>query len=103
MKPAPRPPATDMKQLHCPLNGLRNIDEFVYGGEYHPDEAAAEIDARAWARQVFFHRNCAGLVIEWWCHAPSAYWFLAERDTRSNTVVRTFPAAELRSGKDGGA
>ena len=37
-----------MKQLHCPLNGLRNIDEFVYGGEYHPDEAAAEIDARAW-------------------------------------------------------
>ncbi|MDA8879001.1 sarcosine oxidase subunit delta, partial [Porticoccaceae bacterium] len=25
-----------MKLLPCPLNGLRNISEFTYGGEYHP-------------------------------------------------------------------
>ena len=46
-----------MKQMHCPLNGLRNIDEFVYGGEYHPDAEPTETDARACARQVFFHHN----------------------------------------------
>jgi sarcosine oxidase subunit delta len=90
-----------MKQMHCPLNGLRNIDEFVYGGEYHPDAEPIGTDARACARQVFFHRNHAGLVIEWWCHAPSSFWFLAERDTRSNTVVRTFPPSELPPGQDG--
>jgi sarcosine oxidase subunit delta len=77
------------------MNGLRNISEFIYGGEYHPWSNPAELDTRAWAKQVFFHRNPAGLVIEWWCHAPSAYWFLAERDTRTNKVIRTFPAEDL--------
>ncbi|NIM69102.1 MAG: sarcosine oxidase subunit delta [Xanthomonadales bacterium] len=89
-----------MKQIRCPLNGLRNIDEFVYGGEYHPVTETADTDSRQWARQVFFHRNPAGLVIEWWCHAPSSYWFLAERDTRSNEMLRTFTLEAFLAMKD---
>lgn len=84
-----------MKILNCPLNGPRNIAEFSYGGEFHPEPDPARADDRAWAEHVFFHDNAAGIVIEWWCHTPSSYWFLAERDTRSDETLRTFPAREL--------
>lgn len=81
-----------MKQLRCPLNGLRNISEFTYGGEFHPMPEPKTSDDRTWAEHLFFHDNPAGVVIEWWCHTPSAYWFLAERDTRTDVVLRTFAA-----------
>ncbi len=84
-----------MKILNCPLNGPRNISEFAYGGEVetHPDPHACS-DAE-WTDFVFFERNAASVVREWWCHVPSASWFIAERDTVSDEIVRTYPAAEV--------
>lgn len=79
-----------MKILQCPLNGARNISEFTYGGEYHAQPNPDECDDRNWAEHVFFNDNKAGRVIEWWCHTASSYWFLAERDTRTDEVLRTF-------------
>lgn len=84
-----------MKLLHCPLNGPRNISEFTYGGEYHPMPDDQAVDSQAWAEYLFFHDNRAGVVLEWWCHTPSSYWFLAERNTVNDEVVRTFAFAEL--------
>lgn len=83
-----------MKILNCPLNGPRNISEFTYGGEYHPMPDPNNSDSRAWAEYVFFNDNKAGLVTEWWCHTASSYWFLAERNTVSDEVSRTFSAKE---------
>ncbi len=96
MKPAPRRRAIDMKLLECPLNGLRNIAEFTYGGEFHAMPDPVHSDAREWAEHVFFHKNKAGRVLEWWCHSASSFWFLAERDTISDTVIRTFTLDEAR-------
>ncbi|NIV18243.1 MAG: sarcosine oxidase subunit delta [Woeseiaceae bacterium] len=79
-----------MKILICPLNGPRNIAEFTYGGEYHREPDPESSDDRDWAEHVFFDDNRAGLVVEWWCHTASAFWFLAERDTRSDEILRTF-------------
>jgi sarcosine oxidase subunit delta len=84
-----------MKILTCPLNGPRNISEFTYGGEYHPMPDPNTADSRAWAEHVFFHDNAAGIVTEWWCHTASSFWFLAERNTISDEVVRTFEASEI--------
>ena len=84
-----------MKILVCPLNGPRNINEFTYGGEYHPMPDDQTVDAREWAEYVFFHDNKAGDVIEWWCHTATSYWFLAERNTVTDTIVRTFAASEI--------
>ena len=84
-----------MKLLTCPLNGPRNISEFTYGGEYHPTPDHHRATAREWAEHVFFHDNAAGVVTEWWCHSASSYWFLAERNTISDQVIRTFPADEI--------
>jgi len=44
---------------------------------------------------VFMENNTAGVVREWWLHAPSSYWFIAERDTVRDQVLRTYPAGEV--------
>ena len=87
-----------MKILNCPLNGPRNISEFTYGGEFHSMPDPDSSTAREWAEHVFFHDNNAGVVIEWWCHTPSSYWFLAERNTITDELLRTFPASEAAGG-----
>jgi sarcosine oxidase subunit delta len=81
-----------MKILTCPVNGPRNISEFIYGGEYHPQPDPKQSSDREWAEYVFFHANTRGRVIEWWCHSATSVWFLAERDTGTDQVVRTFVA-----------
>jgi len=84
-----------MKILNCPLNGPRNISEFVYGGEVSdmPDPNACS-DA-AWADHVLMENNTAGVVREWWCHVPTSYWFIAERNTVTDEILRTYPARDV--------
>jgi sarcosine oxidase subunit delta len=84
-----------MKLLTCPMNGPRNIDEFQSFGPLRtmPDPEGAS-DAE-WARYLFQWENRKGVVVEWWRHVPSNYFFLAERDTVSNEILRTFDPAEL--------
>ncbi len=78
-----------MKIMHCPLNGPRNIQEFVYGGEVQDVPADDATDA-AWADYVFLENNAGTVVREWWMHAASGYWFIAERDTRTDDILRTY-------------
>ena len=84
-----------MKLITCPLNGIRNISEFSYGGEYHPMPDHIYSSSREWAEHVFFHENDAGIVTEWWCHTASSFWFLAQRDTITDKIIRTFRADEI--------
>ncbi|MFT6032305.1 MAG: sarcosine oxidase subunit delta [Arenicella sp.] len=84
-----------MKLLNCPLNGPRNISEFNYGGEYHPMPDDQSASSREWVEYVFFHDNKAAIVTEWWCHSATSYWFLAQRNTITDEVLRTFAASEL--------
>jgi sarcosine oxidase subunit delta len=93
-----------MKILRCPLNGPRNISEFAYGGEVKAMPDPATCSDEAWADYVFFENNPAGVVREWWFHIPSGYWFIAERDTRTDEVLRTYLPEELPSavGEGGG-
>jgi sarcosine oxidase subunit delta len=79
-----------MKLLTCPINGPRPVSEFLYWGELRhmpqPDQAS---DAQ-WADYVFNRNGAAGIKKEWWCHAPSGVWFIAERNTASDEVLRTY-------------
>ena len=83
-----------MKIMHCPLNGPRNIAEFVYGGTLGTTPDPATCDDRRWAEYLFMESNTCGVVREWWFHLPSAYWFIAERDTASDTILKTYPASD---------
>ncbi|MDP6474200.1 MAG: sarcosine oxidase subunit delta [Alphaproteobacteria bacterium] len=82
-----------MKLMHCPLNGWRNIQEFTHGGEVVAEPNRCS-DAE-WAEFVFMEENKAGMVREWWCHTATAYWFIAERDTVKDEIIRTYDAGEV--------
>jgi sarcosine oxidase subunit delta len=84
-----------MKLMTCPLNGPRNISEFACGGELIEGADPRTLSDEAWADLVFLSNNTAGVVREWWCHVPSSYWFIAERNTLTDEIVRTYPAGEL--------
>jgi sarcosine oxidase subunit delta len=83
-----------MKLMPCPVNGPRPVSEFQYGGELRdaPDPAACT-DA-LWAEYVFNRNGSPGVKREWWCHIPSNCWFIAERDTAADRVLRTWLVGE---------
>lgn len=84
-----------MKLLTCPVNGTRPVSEFAYGGEIRiaPDPQSSS-DAQ-WADFVFNRNGAPGIKREWWCHTPSNTWFIAERDTEKDRVLRAWlPGSE---------
>jgi len=83
-----------MKIMPCPLNGPRNIQEFAYGGEVTQTPGPDASDA-TWADYAFFPDNAVGVVREWWLHVPTGYWFIAERDTARDEILRTYPAGDV--------
>lgn len=83
-----------MKLMPCPLNGLRNISEFAYGGEVQAMPPPDAADA-AWCDYLFYRDNAAAVVREWWCHVATSYWFIAERNTVTDEIIRTYPPDEL--------
>jgi sarcosine oxidase subunit delta len=76
-----------MKQLTCPLNGLRDISEFQYLG---PKRGTDSENAETVVCHVFFHENSIGPMIEWWRHRPTNTVFLAERHTATDHIIRTW-------------
>lgn len=84
-----------MKIMNCPLNGPRNISEFVYGGEVKPMPDHANCSDKEWAEYVFYYENSIRVVKEWWFHSPSGYWFIAERHTASDDITKTYDPSEL--------
>lgn len=75
--------------LSCPHCGPRPVGEFRFQGEAtrRPGPGAS---FRELTDYVYFRDNVAGLQREWWYHRTGCKtWFVAERDTRTNEVVRT--------------
>ena len=74
--------------LACPFCGPRPVDEFAYSGEVtrRPEESPTLSELTDY---VYFRDNVAGPQREWWQHRMGCgEWFLAERDTRTNEVLR---------------
>ena len=86
-----------MKIMPCPLNGPRNIQEFICAGpvEPHPDPNRCSDDE--WTEFVWMEENLDGVVREWWCHVATSYWFIAERDTVADEILATYPADQVFS------
>jgi heterotetrameric sarcosine oxidase delta subunit len=78
--------------LPCPNCGPRDVGEFTCAGEVttRPKDSPT---LRELTSYLYFRRNVAGVQREWWCHRLGCeQWFQAERDTRTNEVVRTWVA-----------
>jgi sarcosine oxidase subunit delta len=75
--------------LDCPSCGPRSVDEFGYQGEVtrRPQDKPS---LRELTEYVYFRDNVAGVQREWWYHRVGCgTWFVAERDTRTNEVLKT--------------
>ena len=83
-----------MKLLCCPVNGLRPVSEFAYGGEVRLMPDPATCTDGEWADHVFNRSGIPGVKIEWWYHLPSGVWFHAERDVVADRVLRTWMPGE---------
>ena len=84
-----------MKRLCCPINGLRNIAEFIYGGEVKTMPDPQTCSNMEWSEFLFIENNTKGIVREWWMHVPTSYWFIAERNTETDEIITTYPTTEL--------
>jgi heterotetrameric sarcosine oxidase delta subunit len=75
--------------LDCPHCGPRDAAEFHYQGEV-TSRPESPPTLRELTDYVYFRDNVAGLQREWWYHRLGCgLWFVAERDTRTNEVLRT--------------
>ena len=85
--------------LPCPNCGPRDVNEFSYAGEVtkRPKQSPS---LRELTSYVYFRENVAGGQREWWYHRFGCeVWFQAERDTRTNEVIRVeIPSASPREG-----
>ena len=91
-----------MLLLTCPNCGDRNVSEFRFNGEYHPRPAdpAACSDAE-WTDYLFVRDNVMGTQTEWWYHRDGCEsWFLAERHTKTNQIVKTYRLQPETAGGD---
>jgi heterotetrameric sarcosine oxidase delta subunit len=75
--------------LECPHCGPRDVYEFKFQGEV-TKRPVGKPTQRELSAYVYFRANVAGVQREWWYHRNGCgVWFLAERDTRTNEVLRT--------------
>ena len=86
-----------MKIMPCPLNGPRNIQEFICAGPVEPHPDPNRCSDEEWTEYVWLEENLAGVVREWWCHVATSYWFIAERDTVADEILATYPADRVFS------
>jgi heterotetrameric sarcosine oxidase delta subunit len=76
--------------LRCPNCGEREVTDFAFGGEAST-RPTAQPSARELNAYNYFRRNVAGVQVEWWFHRSGCReWFHAERDTRTNEVLRVW-------------
>jgi heterotetrameric sarcosine oxidase delta subunit len=88
--------------LPCPHCGPRDVNEFSYAGEVTV-RPKGRPSLRELTSYVYFRRNVAGVQREWWYHRLGCEaWFQAERDTRTNEVLRVeIPEPAGRAGTPG--
>lgn len=76
--------------IECPNCGSRSAYEFRFGGELRRRPSSQASDAEF--TDYFYNRaNLNGVQTEWWYHRDGCgKWLVAERDTISNEVKRTY-------------
>lgn len=79
-----------MKLMRCPINGLRPVSEFQYAGEIRPMPDPGACSDAQWTDYVFNRSGAPAVKQEWWLHLASGIWFVAERNTVTDEVQRTY-------------
>ena len=94
-----------MLRIPCPYCGLRDQDEFQFGGEANierPADPEQASDAE-WADYLFYRDNVKGLHHERWVHSFGCrQWFRLERDTATHEITGSYLMTEQPASDEGG-
>lgn len=89
-----------MMLIPCPECGLRNENEFHYGGQAHvayPADGGTSLSDAQWAEYLFFRNNPKGPFAERWMHSAGCRrWFNAIRDTVTYQFLAVYRVGEPR-------
>jgi heterotetrameric sarcosine oxidase delta subunit len=80
-----------MLRIECPHCGLRDENEYAFGGEAHLERPPLEASDAEWTGYLFFRRNPLGVHAERWRHARGCgQWFNLLRHTMSHEVLAVY-------------
>lgn len=78
-----------MLLINCPHCGLRNQDEFVYGGdvEHRRPENPQNVSDADWCEYIYTVPNTKGWAREYWWHVRGCQrWSVIERNSEDNAL-----------------
>jgi sarcosine oxidase subunit delta len=83
-----------MLRIECPWCGVRNEDEFSYGGDAGVQRPADDGSMDEWYDYVYTRDNSAGKHTEHWQHVNGCRaWVTVVRDTMTHEIHSTAPAS----------
>ena len=83
-----------MLRIECPWCGVRNEDEFSYGGDATVERPADDASQDDWYDYVYTRNNPAGRHREYWHHINGCRaWIRLERDTLTHEIFSIEPAS----------
>lgn len=86
-----------MLRIECPYCGVRDEQEFVFGGPSHITRPGTECTDEEWTHYLYFRDNPRGLHAERWCHSfGCGRWFNVLRDTLTHVVCCVYHMGESR-------
>ena len=89
--------------IKCPYCGERNQSEFSCGGEAHivRPENPPDLTDDQWANYLFMRKNPRGDHVEQWNHSHGCRrWFIAERNTVTYKISKTYRIGSNQDKKD---
>jgi len=89
--------------LECPWCGERDESEFSYGGEANIVRPATPdtLTDKEWANYLFMRKNPRGDHVEQWNHSQGCRrWFIAERNTVTYKINKTYRIGSNQDKKD---
>ena len=86
-----------MLRINCPVCGLRDETEFVYGADASIVRPSMdEADQKTWLDYVFFRDNPRGAHKEYWHHVQGCrQWLVLDRNTLTHEVGKCQLAREM--------
>ena len=87
-----------MSMMICPWNGPQKKSEFIRGRDVREMPDPATCSDETWAKHLFKDDKITSEVLEWWMHAPTSYWFIARRNTKTEEIIETYTVEEFFGG-----
>lgn len=80
-----------MLQITCPYCGVRDEEEYRFGGQSHITRPALDCSDAEWARYLFDRENPRGVHFERWCHTfGCGRWFNVARSTVTHEILAVY-------------